>query len=138
MKGFSLQAVRTLCLAAVGNAELAVVNFKQQAGSMSKSDKRLYGTIIAMGALHGQAFAQAGVATTLDNVKTTVLNIGQAIFAIFLMIGLVKTAKKFIGGEPDAMTSLMWLVGGVLLFFGFQALKGQIVTNTGGGAGGVQ
>lgn len=121
-----------------GMAEAALADFKNSSQNMSKFEKRLYGTVIGIGALHGQAMAQAGVQTTLDNVKNTVIMIGQVLFAIFLMIGLVKTVKKFIGGEPDAMTSLMWLVGGILLFFGFQALKTQIVTNTGGGAGGVQ
>ena len=57
----------------------------------------------------------------------------QGIFAVFLVIALVKSAKKFMGGEPDAMTSLLWLLGGVLIFFGFAALKTTLV---GGGEAG--
>lgn len=145
MKKLSLSALPSLTKRGVrqaqrltGRAELAVARFHAQSSSLSKWEQRIFGTLLSIGLLHGQAMAQAGVSTTLNNVKSTVLMIGQVLFAIFLMVALVKTVKKFLSGEPDAMTSLMWLVGGILLFFGFQALKDQIVTNTGGGAGGVQ
>jgi hypothetical protein len=116
----------------------AANNFSASFGSMSKGEKAFYSLFFALAASHGDALAQGSSNTTtqLNNVKATVIGIGQVLFAIFLMIGLVKTVKKFIGGEPDAFTSLMWLVGGVLLFFGFQVLKNQLVGNAGGLSGG--
>lgn len=117
-------------------ATVAFHKAQHQTHNMSKWDKRIYGTLMILGGFMGQANAQGGVGSTLTSFKATVLLIAQGIFAVFLMIGLVKTAKKFIGGEPDAMTSMMWLAGGVLLFWGFNSLKQQIVGNTGNSGGG--
>jgi hypothetical protein len=152
MKNLSQTTVGALANKAIGHVESAIVlgqgvvaKAQEDLNSMGKWDRRLYGTLFAVGAAHGSVFAQspatanAGSAqSTLDQMKTTVIAIGQAVFAIFLMIGLVKVVIKFVKGEPDAMQSLLWLGGGVLLMFGFQALKNQIVTNSGGGGGGVQ
>lgn len=127
----------------VANATACVMhaanNYASSFGSMSKRDKMFYSTFFALAAAHGDVLAQAGgsnTTTQLNNVKATVISIGQVFFAIFLMISLVKTVKKFLEGAPDAFTSLMWLVGGVLLFFGFQVLKNQLVGNSGGLSGG--
>lgn len=135
--GWSMAVAATETAAA--EATVAFHKAHHQTHNMSKWDKRIYGTLMILGGFMGQAHAQ-GVSTTLTSFKATVLLIAQGIFAVFLMIGLVKTAKKFIGGEPDAMTSMMWLAGGVLLFWGFNSLKSQIVGNTGntGGGGNVE
>lgn len=135
--GWSMAVAATETAAA--EATVAFHKAHHQTHNMSKWDKRIYGTLMILGGFMGQAQAQ-GVSTTLTSFKATVLLIAQGIFAVFLMIGLVKTAKKFIGGEPDAMTSMMWLAGGVLLFWGFNSLKSQIVGNTGntGGGGNVE
>lgn len=124
-----------LAATAVAGAMRAQSSFTRSFGSLSRFERNLLMAALAFGAAEQNAFAQ-GPAASLGKIKTTVISIGQVLFAIFLMIGLVKTAKKFIGGEPDAMTSLMWLVGGVLLFFGFSVLKTQIVGDSGGAAGG--
>ncbi len=129
-------AAQGLAAQAVVGAVRAQSSFKRSFGSMSRFERQLFLAACAFSAAEQDAFAQSGPAASLSKIKTTVISIGQVLFAIFLMIGLVKTAKKFIGGEPDAMTSLMWLVGGVLLFFGFSVLKTQIVGDSGGAAGG--
>ncbi|MBG8556320.1 MULTISPECIES: hypothetical protein [Hymenobacter] len=121
----------------VADATVAFNKAHFQSHNMTKWDRRIYGTLMVLGGFIGQVNAQTGgVSSTLTSFKATVLLIAQGIFAVFLMIGLVKTAKKFIGGEPDAMTSMMWLAGGVLLFWGFNSLKSQIVGNTGNSGGG--
>ncbi|GAB3840801.1 hypothetical protein [Hymenobacter jeollabukensis] len=117
----------------------AGATFPASWGRMGSWEKRFWAAFLGLAAAHGDVWAQgagSNTVTQLNNVKTTVIGIGQVLFAIFLMVGLVKTVKKFIGGEPDAMTSLMWLIGGVLLFFGFQVLKNQLVQNAGGMSGG--
>lgn len=132
-------SAKRLAQTATAEAVVAYQVAETKSHTMSRADKRIYGTLMVLGGFMGQVQAQ-GIGTTLTSFKGTVLLIAQGIFAVFLMIGLVKTAKKFIGGEPDAMTSMMWLAGGVLLFWGFNSLKAQIVGNTGntGGGGNVE
>ena len=117
----------------------AAATFPASFGRMGKWEKRMWMALFGLAVFNNQAMAQgagSNTVTQLNNVKTTVIGIGQVLFAIFLMVALVKTVKKFLSGEPDAMTSLLWLVGGILLFFGFQVLKNQLVSNAGGLSGG--
>lgn len=112
-----------------------VASFSTPGSQLSKSDQRIFMGLALSAAFANQAMAQS-VSTTaqaVTSLKSLVFTVAQGIFAVFLVIALVKVAKKFMGGEPDAMTSLMWLVGGVLIFFGFSALKTSLV---GGGAAG--
>lgn len=114
------------------------VSFQTPGSRLTKTDQRIFGALALSAALAGQeAFAQNGNVTStslaISSLKDLVFLVAQGIFAIFLVIALVKVAKKFMGGEPDAMTSLMWLIGGVLVFFGFSALKTSVV---GGGPAG--
>lgn len=106
-----------------------VASFSTPGSQLSKSDQRIFGALFLTAAMAHQATAQS-VSTTaqaVTSLKSLVFTVAQGIFAVFLVIALVKVAKKFMGGEPDAMTSLMWLVGGVLIFFGFSALKTSLV-----------
>ena len=65
-------------------------------------------------------------------MQDTVVGIVQVIFAIALIIGLIRVVMKFVQGTPDALGSLGWLVGGVLLWFGFQLFKDDLVSAVGG------
>lgn len=103
----------------------------------TKSEKRLMAALLTLGSIN-QTMAQGSAVSALKSVQTTVISIVQVLFAIFLVIALIRTAKKLMSGEPDAMTSVAWLVGGVLLFFGFQFFKDDLVANVGGGQGGVK
>lgn len=132
MKRFSLVAARQfgqkVGAKVMANAMLGAASFQTKGATLSKWDQRIFGALFVSAAIAHQANAQsASVQTTVDTVKSTVFTVAQGIFAIFLVIALVKTAKKFMSGEPDAMTSLMWLLGGVLIFFGFSALKTTLV-----------
>ena len=90
-----------------------------------------------------QASAQtagSSIVTQLQSIRTLIYNIVNVLFIIFLSIALIRTAKKFIGGEPDAIGSIGYLVGGTLLWFGFTYFKkdiqGSMTSSAGGGLGG--
>lgn len=132
MNRFSFSRARdtgqTLLANVIAQGQVAVANFQTDSVKMSAWDKRIFGTILVVAAAVSPARADS-VSDTIKTIKGTAFTVGQGLFAIFLIIGLVKTAKKFLGGEPDAITSLMWLLGGVLVFFGFSALKSTITGN---------
>ncbi|MCR5890482.1 hypothetical protein LRS06_22395 [Hymenobacter sp. J193] len=60
----------------------------------------------------------------------------QVIFAIILIIGVDSGGDEVCQGSPDALGSQGWLVGGVLLWFGFQLFKDDEVSAVGGSEGG--
>ncbi|QKG55010.1 hypothetical protein [Hymenobacter sp. BRD67] len=70
-------------------------------------------------------------------MQTIVISIVQVLFIIVLAIGLVRVVQKFISGAPDALGSLGWLLGGVILWFGFNYFKEDLASAMGGGQGGV-
>jgi len=112
-------------------------SFATPGAKLTKWDQRIFSGLMLSAALAHSATAQS-VSTTqaaVTSLKSLVFTVAQGIFAVFLVIALVKVAKKFMGGEPDAMTSLMWLVGGVLIFFGFSALKTSLVGSGSAGGG---
>lgn len=67
------------------------------------------------------AFAQAGSgpspAATMNTVKNIAYVALQGMMAIGMMIGLVKVAKNFMNGSPEALSSFFWLIGGTVIFF---------------------
>jgi len=99
-------------------------------------EKRLMATAMSLAYMH-QAMAQGGTAAALEGVQETIITIVQVVFSIILVIGLIRVVMKFINGAPDALSSLGWLVGGVILWFGFQFFKDDLV-GTVGGEGGVR
>ena len=99
-------------------------------------EKRMMVFALALSAAR-QSMAQGGTAAALEGVQQTILTIVQIIFSIILVIGLIRVVMKFVNGSPDALSSLGWLVGGVILWFGFQFFKDDLV-GTVGGEGGVR
>ena len=99
-------------------------------------EKRMMALALALSAAR-QAMAQGGTAAALEGVQETIITIVQIIFSIILVIGLIRVVMKFVNGTPDALSSLGWLVGGVILWFGFQFFKDDLV-GTVGGEGGVR
>jgi hypothetical protein len=85
----------------------------------------------------GQNGAGGRAVGALRSVQTIVISIVQVLFIIVLAIGLVRVVQKFISGAPDALSSLGWLMGGVILWFGFNYFKQDLASAMGGGAGGV-
>ena len=143
MKDISLAPVRRAGQKIIDAVAVAVntgiASYQTPAAQLSKGEQRFFLGLTLSAGLANQAMAQATGSTTstetaITSLKNLVFLVAQGIFAVFLVVALVKVAKKFMGGEPDAMTSLMWLIGGVLIFFGFSALKKSVVG--GGEAGG--
>ncbi len=108
----------------------------------SKTENRLAATLATLALATSPARAQTGgggAAAALGGVQETVVGIVQVIFAIVLVVGLIRVVMKFIQGAPDALGALGWLVGGVILWFGFQLFKDDLVSAVGGtGGGGVR
>jgi hypothetical protein len=99
-------------------------------------EKRLMASVLALSAAQ-QSIAQGGTAAALEGVQETIITIVQIVFSIILVIGLIRVVMKFVNGTPDALSALGWLVGGVILWFGFQFFKDDLV-GTVGGEGGVR
>lgn len=106
-----------------------------QAYKPSKLEQRGYALLTVLALSTTAAKAQSAEAA-LTQVKEKVIGIVQVIFAIILIIGLIRVVMKFVQGAPDALGSLGWLVGGVLLWFGFQLFKDDLVSAVGGSTGG--
>ena len=105
----------------------------------SKTEQRAYAllTTLALSTTAAHAGAGGGSAeAALTQVKEKVIGIVQVIFAIVLIIGLIRVVMKFMQGAPDALGALGWLVGGVILWFGFQLFKDDLVGAVGGSTGG--
>lgn len=85
----------------------------------------------------GQSGAGGRAVSALRSVQTIVISIVQVLFIIVLAIGLVRVVQKFISGAPDALGALGWLMGGVILWFGFNYFKQDLASAMGGGQGGV-
>lgn len=102
----------------------------------SNWEKRLMTTALALAIMQG-AMAQGGTTAALSGIQETIITIVQVIFSILLVIGLIRVVMKFLNGNPDALSALGWLVGGVILWFGFQFFKDDLV-GTVGGEGGVR
>ena len=106
-----------------------------QAYKPSKLEQRGYALLTVLALSTTAAKAQSAEAA-LTQVKEKVVGIVQVIFAIILIIGLIRVVMKFVQGAPDALGALGWLVGGVILWFGFQLFKDDLVSAVGGSTGG--
>lgn len=111
-----------------------------QAYQPSQNEQRLAALLATLALASGPALAQTGgAAAALSGVQETVVGIVQVLFAIILVVGLIRVVMKFVQGAPDALGALGWLVGGVILWFGFQLFKDDLVSAVGGtGKGGVR
>lgn len=106
-----------------------------QAYQPSRLEQRGYALLTLLALSTTAARAQSAEAA-LTQVKEKIIGIVQVIFVIVLVIGLIRVVMKFLQGAPDALGALGWLVGGVLLWFGFQLFKDDLVSAVGGSSGG--
>ncbi len=127
---------------AAATASLTRLLVAGRAYQPSKTEQRLAALVTTLTLASRPALAQTGgggAAAALSGVQETVVGIVQVIFAIVLIVGLIRVVMKFIQGAPDALGALGWLVGGVILWFGFQLFKDDLVSAVGGtGGGGVR
>jgi hypothetical protein len=108
-----------------------------QAYQPSKFEKRLFAFLTAMSLISRSARAQ-GAQGALESVQEQVISIVQIIFSIGLAIYLIVVVFKFFKRSPDAMESLGYFIGGIVIWFAFQLFKDDLVDAIGGGDGGVR
>jgi len=107
-----------------------------QAYRPSKFEQYVLPLLVLFVVTTNPVFAQGGGATAaFSKVATTVIGLVNIAFTIGLSIGLIRTVWKFFQGAPDALGSVGWLVGGVVLWFAFQLFKDEIAASIGGTGG---
>lgn len=85
-------------------------------------------------------FAQPGgsgqVSQALTGYYNTVVTIGNVIFGILMVIGVVKVVSAFISNSPNSVRNLLYLVVGAIIWFGFNLIVNDVQTTSGGSTGG--
>lgn len=104
----------------------------------SKMEQRAYALLTALALSNNSAFAAGGGAAgaALSSVGQTVVSIVQVLFTIGLIIYLLVVVFKLMSKSPDAMGHAGYLAAAVILWFGFQLFKDDLVGLIGGNAGG--
>lgn len=77
--------------------------------------------------------AQSGTAGALENIGVWINTIGNVVFAIVVIVGLIRVISKFIRGEHDSIGALIQLIIAVALWGGFQLVQDDIANFVGGG-----
>ena len=84
------------------------------------------------------ALAQ-GLKGSFTKLKELAVVLGNLIFIIAVIWGLVKTVAGFVNNSPNAIKNLIMLFAAVALWYGFNTLVEDVKTSMGdGGAGGFQ
>jgi hypothetical protein len=84
------------------------------------------------------AFAQQGVAAALDKIKQTLYLVGNGVFGILLIIGIIKVVSAFISNSQNAVRNLIYLIIGVALWFFFNFMVEDLAGLIGGDGGSFQ
>jgi hypothetical protein len=79
--------------------------------------------------------AQQGVTAALTKIKQTLYLVGNAVFGILLIIGIIKVVSGFISNSPNAIWNLLYLVLGVALWFFFNFMVEDLAGLIGGDGG---
>jgi len=103
----------------------------------------LYGRTLAVFSIimlvtNDLAFAQ-GLKGSFTKLKELAVVLGNLIFIIAVIWGLVKTVAGFVNNSPNAVKNLIMLFAAVALWYGFNTLVEDVKTSMGdGGSGGFQ
>lgn len=93
---------------------------------------------IIMLATNDLALAQ-GLKGSFTKLKELAVILGNLIFIIAVIWGLVKTVAGFVNNSPNAVKNLIMLFAAVALWYGFNTLVEDVKTSMGdGGSGGFQ
>ena len=79
--------------------------------------------------------AQQGVTQALVKIKNTLYLVGNAIFGILLIIGIVKVVSGFITNSQSAVRNLIYLIIGVAIWFFFNYMIEDLAGLIGGDGG---
>lgn len=81
--------------------------------------------------------AQQGVTQALVKIKNTLYLVGNAIFGILLIIGIVKVVSGFMTNSQSAVRNLIYLIIGVAIWFFFNYMIEDLAGLIGGDGGSV-
>ena len=76
------------------------------------------------------------VSQALTGYYNTIVTIGNVIFGILMVIGVVKVVSAFISNSPNSVRNLLYLVVGAIIWFGFNLIVNDVQTTSGGSTGG--
>lgn len=86
-------------------------------------------------------YAQPGggggsVSQALTSYYNIIVTIGNVIFGILMVVGVVKVVSSFISNSPNSVRNLLYLVVGAIIWFGFNLIVNDVQTTSGGSTGG--
>lgn len=80
--------------------------------------------------------AAGSVSQALTGYYQTIVTIGNVIFGILMVVGVVKVVSSFISNSPNSVRNLLYLVVGAVIWFGFNLIVSDVQTTSGGSTGG--
>lgn len=86
--------------------------------------------------LLAQPGSSGEVSQALTGYYNTIVTIGNVIFGILMVFGIVKTVAAFITTSGAGPRNLIFLVIGAIIWFGFNLIIGDVQTTSGGSTGG--
>ncbi|ADB42863.1 hypothetical protein [Spirosoma linguale] len=86
--------------------------------------------------LLAQPGSSGEVSQALTGYYNTIVTIGNVIFGILMVIGVVKVVSAFISNSPNSVRNLLYLVVGAIIWFGFNLIVNDVQTTSGGSTGG--
>lgn len=107
-------------------------NFKKSILFVKAFYQKFLFVFAALTGLATVSLAQGNVAGSLDQISEWIVIIGNIVFGIIVVIGLIRTITKFVKGDPDALISLFGLIVAVALWGGFQFIQDDIANFVGG------
>lgn len=86
--------------------------------------------------LLAQPGSSGQVSQALTGYYNTIVTIGNVIFGILMVVGVVKVVSAFISNSPNSVRNLLYLVVGAIIWFGFNLIVNDVQTTSGGSTGG--
>lgn len=86
--------------------------------------------------LFAQPGASGQVSQTLTGYYNTIVTIGNVIFSILMVFGVVKTVSAFLTNSGAGPRNLVFLVVAAVIWFGFNLIVNDVQSASGGSTGG--
>lgn len=100
----------------------------------------IYSTIAMLCLVSLDLFAQPGssgqVSQTLTGYYNTIVTIGNVIFSILMVFGVVKTVSAFLTNSGAGPRNLIFLVLAAVIWFGFNLIVNDVQSASGNSTGG--
>jgi hypothetical protein len=85
----------------------------------------------------GDLFAQGGqVSQTLTGYYNTIVIIGNVVFSILMVFGVIKTVSAFLTNSGGGPRNLIFLVLAAVIWFGFNLIVNDVQSASSGSVGG--